>query len=265
RGLRWIADPTETTPSHTLRWSEAENAIARLPRGGSVFVQFPIAAPVDTEAHGIAVTTRIDDADYALVGRSVGGRISYAWVRPGATRADHVKSGLPSRTAWTASAETLRRAALRLRSIHAWLSLESSPSTRAPYRLALQRADGAVVAGSTLAGQSRYTLALRATTARTTGRRYVYAFVIDSSGAGTLLFPRDGSVENDVSGAAPELVQFEVAPPYGVDTYILLITDEPLPNPWVLTWEGVRAGLLATRSEWTIERAVFESVPPRRH
>ncbi|HUR82950.1 MAG TPA: hypothetical protein VM733_19480, partial [Thermoanaerobaculia bacterium] len=46
RGLRWIADPTETTPSHTLRWSEAENAIARLPRGGSVFVQFPIAAPV---------------------------------------------------------------------------------------------------------------------------------------------------------------------------------------------------------------------------
>ena len=136
---------------------------------------------------------------------------------------------------------------------------------RAPYRLALQRADGAPVTGNTLTGQSQYTLALRATPARKSGRRFVYAFVIDSDGAGTLLFPRDGSVENDVKSDEPELAKFLVAPPYGVDTYILLITDEPLPNPWVLTWEGVRAGLPSMRSEWTIERAVFESVPPPHH
>ncbi len=265
RGLRWITDPTEATPSHMLSWSDAENAIARIPRGASVFVQFPIAATVDIGAAGIIATTCIDDADYALVGRAVAGRIAYAWVRPGATRADHLQSGLPSRTAWTTSTETLRTSMLRLRRIHAWLSLESSPSMRAPYRLALKQSDGTPVAGNTLIGQSHYTLALRATSARESGRRFVYAFVIDSAGAGTLLFPRDGSVENDVTGAEPELAKFAVGPPYGVDTYVLLITDEPLPNPWVLTWEGVRSGLLSTRSEWTIERVVFRSVPPRPH
>jgi hypothetical protein len=264
RGVRWIADPTETTPSHVFRWQDAENAIAKLPRRSSVFVQFPPPALKELSADGIAAAARAEDADYVLVGRFSAGELSYAWVRPAATRADDAGSALPPRTAWTTSAAKLRESVIRLRRIHAWLLLESPPGVRPPYRMVLERADGTAVTGNTLTGGEHYTLALVPTRVRAAGRRFVYAFVIDSDGTGTLLFPRDGSVENDVTGGAPELTKFAVGPPYGIDTYVLLITDEPLPNPWVLTWEGIRAGLLAS-SEWTIERAVFRSVRPRRH
>ena len=267
RGIRWVSDPTETTPSHVLRWSEAERGLANVPRGASLFVQFPPPASLAREfpADGIIAAARPEEADYILVGRYAARTLSYAWVRPGTRPADAAKSGLPSRTAWTTSAATLRQAVLRVRRIHAWLILESPPGARAPYRLALKRTNGAAVTGNTLIGGEHYRLALRPAPVRSTGRRFVYGFVIDSDGAGTLLFPHGGSVENDVAGEPPDLVEFAVGPPYGLDTYVLLITDEPLPNPWVLTWEGVRGSVLATTSAWTIERAIFESVPPRRH
>ena len=261
RGLRWIADPTEHAPALTLRRLDS---MAEAQRGAAVFVQFPVPPnlAIDFATNGIAAASRVEEADYILTGRYANGGLSYAWVRPGVTRAEHAKSGLPSRTAWTSSPDELRESLLRLRRIHAWLVLEPPPASRAPYRLLLRDANGASVNGTRLTGDREYTLALRSTNARVNGRRYAYVFVIDSDGAGTLLFPRDGSVENDVTGDTPQLAKFIVAPPYGVDTYILLITDEPLPNPWALTWDGVRANLGAMRSEWTIERVAFEAVPP---
>lgn len=132
--------------------------------------------------------------------------------------------------------------------------------------------------------------------------RYVYAFAIDSHGRSVLLFPRaaTGSIENrlpltrtpaipvanppvEIPLEAPS--PFVVSAPYGKDTYFLLSTDTPL-DPSCLEWQGVRAGssspgsalemLLArtasgargepvlTPPEWSIEKIVFESVPPRR-
>ncbi|HEY2323699.1 MAG TPA: hypothetical protein VGJ82_12640, partial [Thermoanaerobaculia bacterium] len=84
-----------------------------------------------------------------------------------------------------------------------------------------------------------------------------------------------------------DLGRVRVTPPYGVDTYFFLTTDEPLADPWVLRWDGIRgqppqtptalerllaATSSATRSpasivthvEWSIERMVVESVAPRR-
>ena len=65
----------------------------------------------------------------------------------------------------------------------------------------------------------------------------------------------------------------------------LLTTDEPLPNPWILEWDGVRGEapqpqsaleqlLLATGTagrsvrivtpaSWSLERVVYESAPPQ--
>ncbi|HEX7808601.1 MAG TPA: hypothetical protein VF608_07750, partial [Thermoanaerobaculia bacterium] len=57
---------------------------------------------------------------------------------------------------------------------------------------------------------------------------------------------------------------FEVKPPYGADLFFLLSTEEPLPNPSVLDWDGIRAGHTLTTSAWSIERVAFESVPPRK-
>jgi hypothetical protein len=279
--------------------SDAIAATAKLRPGSSLFVQFPAPVPMidgmSIEAReGIASVARAEEADYILTGRYSARGLVYAWVRPAVRSTDRRKAGLPVRTAWTGSAAALRDGVLRLRRIHGWHLLDSPAESRSPYRLALRRAKTrALVTDGALIGDEAYELVLRMTASRTqrVRPRYFYAFVIDSHGTGTLLFPQAGSVENRFPDAAPpdiplgEPGSFEVAPPYGIDTYFLLTTDEPLPNPWILAWDGVRtpaaptalekllmltdagtrAGPLATSATWSIERLVFESVPPRHH
>jgi hypothetical protein len=285
RGIRWISDPTEVTPDHVVNAGAALDTLAKIPAGASLFVQFP--APFDLSSNESA-----EDADYVLVGRYVDGRLSYAWVRPSA-RADDC-SPLPARTAWVESAEALRASLLRLRRIHAWQVLESPPESRSPYRLALRRErDRQLATGGAVTGEEKYSLVLRA--ASTPSRmppRYFYVFTVDSHGRSTLLFPRSGSVENrfPLQTSPPreialgDAAAFEPAPPYGMDTYYLLTSDEPLPNPWILEWDAVRSPppetstpleqlLLLTASDsrstrlltpatWSLERLVFQSLPP---
>jgi hypothetical protein len=277
RRLRWVSDPTEAAEMHLLRWNGGEwealdpdgtkrtgndplALMARMRAGSSLFVQFPGPA---ISVDGIVAVARADAADYLLAGRYAGGKLSYAWVRPnGSSR----RSALPVRSAWVSSAAALREHAQRLRRIQMWQFLESPPGSRAPYRLALRRAkDRTFISNGTVVGDERYELVVRAASQQTQPR-YVYAFVIDSHGKSTLLHPRDGSVENRLTGGQPQisLGDFHVGPPYGIDTFVLLTTDEPLPSPWILTWDGVRTGPFDL-AHWSIERVLVESVPPRRH
>jgi len=311
RGVRWIEDPVETTPAHLLRrgkqhWeligpggrieevADPMTAMARIPARSSLFVQLP--APAALTIDGVEPAGRAEDADYILTGRYADRRLSYAWVRPNARRADRHSSGLPVRTAWVDDPVALREPALRLRRIHAWLLLESPPQSRYPYRLALRRGRDGELAKDVLTGEETYSLLLRAA-----GRlpvrvpqRYVYVFMIDGDGNGILLYPAGGtgSVENRYPTLPPpplialaDDAALEVTPPYGVDTYFLLTTDEPLPDPWILQWDGVRggdpsaaktplerllaltgsasrSGRMATPSNWSLEKVVFESVAP---
>lgn len=151
-----------------------------------------------------------------------------------------------------------------MRRIQPWDQLESPPS---PFRLALRNMRTGERASATLTGGESYEVVLRR--AAPAPPQYVYVFVIDNSGASVLLYPRHGSVENRFPSASPELAlgresAFQVAPPYGVDTYYLLATGEPLPDPWILQWDGVRArGPLDRPQSWSLEKIAFESVPPR--
>ena len=148
----------------------------------------------------------------------------------------------------------------------AWL--EHAPESRWAYNLGIRRArDGTWATHSTFGGE-RYDLVLRARTTPTEPR-YVYVFAIDSSGRSTLLFPRDGSVENrfPIGAATPEIAlgdaaAFTITEPYGRDTYILLTTDEAIGDPWVLQWDGVRAPSAQRLSQWSLERITVTSVPP---
>jgi hypothetical protein len=329
RGVRWVSNPIETTPAHLLRWGNggwellaangeierpgtdaaAIAAVAKLPVGLSLFVQFPAPAALNaaltdglTAGHQeIAVTTRADDADYILAGRYSGRRLTYAWLRPSVRNADRRKSGLPLRSEWVApnAVAVLRDAVLRLRAIRDWQLLDSPPEGRFPYRLVLRRAgDDELPRGSIVTGEETYSLVMRAGSAMLPSHvpaRYIYLFTIDSYGRSVLLFPRSGSVENrfplvdppDSEIALGPSGSFAIDEPYGVDTYFLLSTDEPLPNPWILEWDGVRtrdatsatplerllmltasgtrAVRIVTPSTWSIERVVYESVhPPRR-
>src|SRR5262249_55344142 len=139
---------------------------------------------------------------------------------------------------------------------HAWQHLEA-PEAPA-YRLALRNAaTGELATEGTLHGGDRHGFVVRAERAllsTRTGPRYAYVFVIDSTGRSVLLFPASGSVGNRVpppaladpsSPAAPPIplgppAVFEVTAPFGRDTYFLLASDEAIPNPWVLEWDGVR-------------------------
>jgi hypothetical protein len=127
--------------------------------------------------------------------------------------------------------------------------------------------------------------------------RYVYVFSIDKNGEGKLLYPQ-ASVENrfpyktqEFQEKYPARIQvgakalFKISEPFGLDTYILLTTAEPLPDPAVLNFSSVRArgnekgldnpltvllknvgsgtrgneGLAPTT--WSIRRLMIQSVP----
>ncbi|HEX7828266.1 MAG TPA: caspase family protein [Thermoanaerobaculia bacterium] len=224
-----------------------------------VWSQSPLTGIIDS-SDGFQIVATAADADYILASKGQ----EHAWIRTGARN---------ERSAWIANRASLRESALTLRKIHGWRNLESPPGPAAPYRLALQReADRSLVTGNTLIGGERYRVVLQGTNRRAP-KRYYYAFVIDSHGKSFLAFPQssNGSVENRFPlGEIASTITlgdnsvFEVKPPYGADLFFLLSTEEPLPNPSVLDWDGIRAGRTLTTSAWSIERAAFESVPPRK-
>jgi len=319
--LRWRAGQWELLgDGGSLRRFGANGAfeaLATIPRRSSVFVQFPAPARLIERIAGAAgdrrialdATERSEEADYILTGRFAGGQLEYAWVRPAVQRSDRRHSGLPIRSEWqaaggaTAAGAVLRKRVETLRKIRSWNLLTSPSGERWPYRLALRRAgDGARLRDGRMAGGEQYRLSLRIAADVPAARihpRYVYIFMIDSFGKSVLLFPRDaGSVENRLpllpapgsSAAFPpaeipldDTARFEVTPPYGVDTYFLLTTDERLPNPGIVEWDGVRARAASTPLEellalttscvraaapltpqsWSIERVVCESIPRR--
>ena len=207
------------------------------------------------------------DADYLLVGRLQGGRITYAWMRPNASRDMAQESTLPIRGDWVAGdsggAGVLVDQALRLARVRSWLEMEGPPSdNRFPYRLALRNAapgerktEGPVYAGEW------YGLVLQADPARLSAAlepRRVYVFGIASNGESVLLFPPSNSnVLNRVpyapgpDGTWPAEVRlgsdslFDIREPLGMDTYILLTSDEVVP-PEALAWQGVRTRTAGT-------------------
>ena len=218
----------------------------------------------------IAISTAPQDADYELIGRVQGQSIEYAWVRPNMLQQEAAQKPLPVRTDWVtvgekleslkAATSQLKDFALRISRLNAWLNLEAPPNEGAfPYSLALKNIEtGAVVTtGAVVEGQEFY-LVLQASEEalkRGVGQRYVYVFTIDSSGKSTLLFPdpNRGNAENrlpyrDDAGRIQKVteiplstsIRLQIAPPFGIDTYMLLTSQEPIPDPLVLQQEGVR-------------------------
>jgi hypothetical protein len=290
--------------------ADAAAIVVKIPPESRLFVQLPapaallreIAIGPGTEHDSVEEATSSEAADYVLVGRAVRAGVEYAWVRPDVHRDDAGQSPLPPRTDWIAPLDiaeaglVLQHAILRLHKILAWHLLPSPPDSPSPYRLALLRPqDRVVVRDGRMTGRQTYPLVLRAaaTPLRSKIRpRYFYVFGIDSFGRSVLLFPLGGSVENhfpiDAEKQPPAEIPIgtvTVNPPYGSDTYVLLSTDESLPNPSVLEWAGVRTRgpkgatpleeLLsrtggASRSmtpcptppNWSIDRVVMTSVAP---
>jgi hypothetical protein len=229
-----------------------------------------------TITNAIHLAATAADANYCLTGHWNGSRFEYAWVRPNATQGDSQINPLPLRTDWfevstqtdltSTSARKLGESARQIGRLKAWLGLDSRGSTSYfPYHLALRNAGTGQTRqfGDTVYDGETYGLELLADLNAQLDRvqkQWIYVMVIDSWGKTQVVFPpiAQGNVQNRVpydladqnnGAAAPAEILlggpsqskfFTVTSPFGIDTYVLLTSAEPIPELSVLNSDGVR-------------------------
>jgi len=216
-------------------------------------------------------------ATYVLAGTLGDEGLSYAWYHRTGIDADEqtpkgygrgcsVHSPYPLRTNWTplaagpqnpdkTAASQLSAEAANLAKLDSWLRLEASAGDATPfyYSLGLQNmADKKnVMRGEELTYKDqRYTLVLNRdpSSVGDSSKRWVYVLGIDCQGGGDILWPREGPggkfpSENGALDTIPlPNLTFQITPPFGTDTYILLTTSSQLPEPDILKFESVVKG-----------------------
>ncbi len=218
----------------------------------------------------------------------------------------------PQRSEWVSfaggaaekAAASLNENLSGLARIGGWLRLRTPvPEDSFPYDLALRDRETGRISGIDLMGDREYKLVLQRRTGapnKAEASRRVYIFAIDSFGKGTLVFPLHGNLGNEFPRTKNSAGQYElpeeidvtakasdiiVAKPYGIDTYFLLTSVQPIDNPEaVFNFDGVRtrasggAGLSRLLSEratgarsaasavptnWSIDSVAFRSVAPQ--
>jgi hypothetical protein len=256
---------------------------------------------------------------YILAGKWNGKSFEYAWVRAGMTDDDQADTNLPVRTDWVPArdadcTDNLRRKALTLNRIYGWATLDvpgggATPAGAFPYRLALRRVGTTtnMTPGKDVTTEGeQYKVWLIANPEEVaaiakTGQipsRWVYVISIDRDGNTNVLIPGgEGNVGNHVPGGETPSAEiqmtsdpydFSIAPPFGLDTYILLVTDDEL-DPRIFPAEGVRArsasrgtgnpladlllniGVNSRRrgtakavpANWSVQRVTFRSLPTK--
>ena len=272
-GETWefIANENDAEPVSLGASPTIDSIVRRLPSSdgkvASVYLNLPapesfsqfIKIGAGTNNSAIEFSSDEQGADYHLIGRLSGGQLSYAWVRPWVSSAS--ESTMPWITDWVslgqpndAAARKIEALAVKLGYISAWLRLEGPPESREfPYKLMLKAqdkeqylVDGVVRDGDTFS----LTISADQSSMTDIAWRYVYVFAIDRNGTSTLLYPLGGATQNryppeeDAESPKPAYVlpdsTFDIGPPYGIDTFVLIATTTQLPDPTVLESAGVR-------------------------
>jgi len=262
---------------------DAQKVRQALGGSGRLWVNFPMPADQAAklglgEGNNDAVRVQTQPGSprqeqYVLAGQWTGKDLQYAWIRPGITDDDQGNTNLPVRTDWIPSADTdsvskLRSKALTLNRIYGWMTLDlpggGSGAGVFPYRLTLRKVgtNRSLEPGKDKTTEDeQYKIWLTAdqpevTALARTGfimKRWVYVLAIDRDGNTAAIIPAGPSnVGNHVPGdeipsaeiqMTSDPYDFSISAPFGLDTYILLTTSDPL-DPRILNAEGVR-----TRSE----------------
>jgi hypothetical protein len=310
----WRVAPVQGASAATEGASLAQ-AVRKLGRAAegpqSVYVDLPpsttLAAAIQlgagTKNDAVVRAERIEDADYVLQGRVRDGKPEYAWVAAhvGDEQAEAV--AMPLRTDWVPvdggkidrAGAQLEDLALALGRVRLWRNLVPPADTRFPYKLALRNVKtSALVREGEVRGGETYRIVLVADGKPKIGdvqRRYVYVFTIDQHGTGTLLHPGENSVSTmlppDDAEALPseiELGEFDVAEPYGSDTFLMVSSAQRIDSPQsvfnfagvrregirgdpltvaLFSFSGARAGRAAVPTNWSLERLSIRSVDPK--
>jgi hypothetical protein len=148
--------------------------------------------------------------------------------------------------------------AARLAKVNGWLNIDSTLSGASSdeyYSLVFKRTpDQTPLPEGVAAKQDEHYKMFLSSDDSVVQKRWVYVLDIDCHGKGALLYPLD-TADNRFPNDADSPKQFElpgaptlrIGPPYGVDTILLISTQEPLPDPYALNFEGVSQRGGATR------------------
>ena len=278
-GTNWNLQKAGASSSINLGASLTADAIKKnLPIDAKLWANLPpsqeLAAKLRPSGTDSAVqfADNLSAANYALSGVVTANGPAYAWYHkselaagpPSPTAPTHspgcsATSQYPVRTDWVSvdNADAIDAAGARLNNyasllakVHGWLQLANSPADASPddyYSLALIPSTGVSPLPAGQAAQKGDLLKMAlASSSRIIDKRWVYVLDIDCHGRGSVLYPRDYS-ENQFPNDADNGRQFflpgapilRIGPPYGVDTLILLSTEQPLADPYVLNFEGV--------------------------
>jgi hypothetical protein len=221
------------------------------------------------------------DADYILAGTLTANGPRWAWYHktefalgPHEVLKDHspgcsTHSPYPVSSDWAAlpgpasmpdASSKLNEYAARLAKVNGWLNLpgDLSASESNYYKLIFKRvADKTVLPDGEAAKQDERLRMYLSADSRVTQKRWVYVLDIDCHGKGTLLYPID-TAENRFPNDADTPREFElpgaptlrIGAPYGMDTVLLISTQEPLPDPYLLNFDGVGTRNGLTRGEY---------------
>ena len=249
-----------------------------LPAGARLWANLPppteMAAKLLPQDQASTVTAAADlaGAQYALAGALTEDGPAYAWFHTSELAAGpplgavpphspgcSATSPYPVRSNWISVSdlsaigsadEKLAHYAVLLSKVHGWLELARSPadaSAATYYSLALiPTAATTPIGDNDVAQQGDQLKMALVSTDKIIEKRWVYVLDIDCHGEGQLLypgnytgnrFPNEGN--QDRQFLLPGAPTLNVSSPYGIDTLILLSTTEPLPDPYMLNFEGV--------------------------
>jgi hypothetical protein len=214
--------------------------------------------------NGVIKLTGQKEAKYFLSGRIVDDKLAYAFYLPGKDDKENILSSLPLISDWIEipkmesikdSTSKINDIAFKLAKVNAWLTLEVPEDEGSfPYRLALRNSStGELVTGGNVVENEIYGLALVLDSLLVQNwnksMRWIYVLGIESDGTIQLWYPLSGNIENREPESKDPLPTeillgskklFKIGSPFGPDTYILLTSDNQIPNPEMMKSSGVK-------------------------
>jgi hypothetical protein len=210
----------------------------------------------------VAVNENLYESQYVLSGRFINNSLEYSLIMTDINNKQNVLNPLPVRSDFIPYegnnlnfSKEISKYAYKIAKIKAWLSISNPDDNRNfPFELLLLKAgeNTSVKNGEKVFKNEQYGLILNPIKDKLENwdkkRRYIYVFLIDSRGATQLLFPLSGNVENKLPLEQQDIYTpiklgpfplFEIDEPYGIDTYVMISSEDPISNPTVLNQEGV--------------------------
>ena len=271
--LEWKLKNLFSGKSEALGKEPSVSQIKKIIQGEKVFLYINLPPSIEmkeifnAKLSSVNISVKITgqkEAKYFLGGRIANEKLEYALYLPELSHRENNLSSLPFISDWVQvtgpdklddETNKINDTAFKLAKINAWLTLEvPEDESSFPYRLALRNSNTGklVTEGNVVEGEIYgLTLMLDSLLLKKwdNSKRWIYVLGIDSYGEISLFYPGSGNVENrepETTNPLPTEILlgnkklFQIGKPFGPDTYILLTSNDQIPNPELMESKGVR-------------------------